>query len=213
MFYQTLVLELLPYDVKQSILDEIQSEKDLLQFALSSKGWCSLIIPNHLRYRSLRLDVDRPGIWSHLAQKAGLASRIRTVVLGPNFPGAFGATVDPVPFSPDICPEVEDPVHEKTDETRRSAPQDIQRAFANMTRLRTFQWLVRTDCEGLAPIHDAANAWHVFAGIQAAGSVKELYINDHDWRLFYPESADFKKADHPVSSRKSSSRLGSLTCF
>ena len=211
MVSQKSTIDLLPFDIKQLILDEIESEEALLQLALSSKGWCGLVIPNHLEYRSLRLDVDRPALWSHLAQKAGLASRIRTVVLGPNYPNVAIEGVEPWPFQPDICPRA--PIEERieaAEEPRRSCPKDVEQAFANMARLETFQWLVRTQpwdpatgTQGgipeLPPIHDEANAWSIFSGLQQSGSVKELYITDHDWRLFYRDSQDLQKPNYPVS--------------
>ncbi|KAH6896487.1 hypothetical protein BKA70DRAFT_1316601 [Coprinopsis sp. MPI-PUGE-AT-0042] len=196
MLSQTSALERLPYDIKQLILDEIESEKDLLNFALSSKNWCGLVVPNHLQYRSLRLDVDRPELWSHLAQKAGLASRIRTVVLGPNFPGPAIEGVDPTPFPPDIYPQVQNIGGGAAVNQRGSSPQDVQQAFANMTRLDTFQWMVRVrpwsllSDQQLSPIHDTANAWHI---LQVSKCTSLITTGGS----FIARNMDLKRKDHP----------------
>lgn len=72
----------LPFDLKDNILDLIEEPRHLISMALTSKDWLSMIIPNHLEYRQLR--VYWPGhqnFWAHLALRADLANNVRSLRL------------------------------------------------------------------------------------------------------------------------------------
>ena len=72
-------LDNLPFDIKDDIISFVDAPSDLLCLALASKEWTSLVIPNHIEYRELKVRVDHPEIWQHLATRADLAKNIRSV--------------------------------------------------------------------------------------------------------------------------------------
>ena len=74
-----LTLDNLPFDIKDDIISSMDAPSDLLCLALASKEWASMVIPNHIEYRELKVRVDRPEIWQHLATRADLAKNIRSV--------------------------------------------------------------------------------------------------------------------------------------
>ena len=70
----------LPFDLKDNILDFIEEPRHLISMALTSKGWSSMIIPNHLEYRRLRFCwPGRQDIWALLALRADLANNVRSL--------------------------------------------------------------------------------------------------------------------------------------
>jgi hypothetical protein len=75
----SLTLDNLPFDIKDDIISSIEAPIDLLRLALASKEWTSLVIPNHIEYRELKVRVDHPEIWQYLATRADLAKNIRSV--------------------------------------------------------------------------------------------------------------------------------------
>ncbi|KAF9051824.1 hypothetical protein BJ165DRAFT_1451510 [Panaeolus papilionaceus] len=70
-------LESLSIELKDKIISFIYSPSDLLQLALCSKLWCSLIIPNHIKYRIIRTRLDNPTLWKELATRRDLAQNVR----------------------------------------------------------------------------------------------------------------------------------------
>ncbi|KIM35416.1 hypothetical protein M413DRAFT_349826 [Hebeloma cylindrosporum] len=78
----SLALDHLPFDIKDDIISSVDASSDLLRLALASKEWTSMVIPNHIEYRELKVRVDcHVGIWKHLAARANLAKNIRSVHL------------------------------------------------------------------------------------------------------------------------------------
>jgi len=72
-------LDYLPFDIKDDIISFVDSTSDLLCLALVSKEWTSIVIPNHIEYRELKVHVNHPKIWHHLATRVDLAKNIRIV--------------------------------------------------------------------------------------------------------------------------------------
>jgi hypothetical protein len=75
----SLTLNNLPFDIKDDIISSVDATSDLLCLALASKEWASMVIPNHIEYRELKVRVNHPKIWQHLATRADLAKNIRSV--------------------------------------------------------------------------------------------------------------------------------------
>ncbi|KIJ48321.1 hypothetical protein M422DRAFT_106991, partial [Sphaerobolus stellatus SS14] len=67
----------LPIETLESIIDNIDTCKDLLNLALTCSQLKDLIIPNHIEYRYIRCDPYRRSLWIKLIQKPLLASHIR----------------------------------------------------------------------------------------------------------------------------------------
>ena len=76
-----ITIHTLPFDIKDHLLCLLDSPKDLLSFSLSSKEWATLIIPNHIEYRDLRIRANRLAVWKHLATRADLSKSIRSLWL------------------------------------------------------------------------------------------------------------------------------------
>ena len=75
----SLTLDKLPFDIKDDIISFVDATSDLLHLALASKEWASMVIPNHIKYRGLKVHVDHAEMWRHLATRADLAKNIRSV--------------------------------------------------------------------------------------------------------------------------------------
>lgn len=76
----------LPLELVQQILPEIDSLKDLLSLALTSRAFCALIIPDHLEYRVISAgDAESSTtspLWPHLVQISHLSRNIRALSIG-----------------------------------------------------------------------------------------------------------------------------------
>jgi hypothetical protein len=182
----------IPFDVKETILEQLDNENDLLQLALTNREWKALIIPFHIEYRTLRIQTerDRPEVWQHLAQNKYLASRIKAVILGHNFRASSRplATCD----EPDIYPRTFP--HAGNDQDIAKA---TRLAFANMASLETFYWSL----DYLSPkSEDLTKAYfrEVFEGLRMAGTVKHLTLTEQ--RRYGTKRCpdELKDANHPV---------------
>ncbi|KIJ44699.1 hypothetical protein M422DRAFT_132354, partial [Sphaerobolus stellatus SS14] len=71
----------LPVETLESIIDNIDRCKDLLNLALTCSQLRDLIIPNHIEYRYIRCDPYRRSLWTKLIQQPRLASNIRILDL------------------------------------------------------------------------------------------------------------------------------------
>ena len=74
-----LTLDNLPFDIKDDIISSVDATSDLLRLALANKEWASMVIPNHIEYRELKVRIDHAEVWQHLAARADLAKNIRSV--------------------------------------------------------------------------------------------------------------------------------------
>ncbi|KIJ55862.1 hypothetical protein M422DRAFT_103649, partial [Sphaerobolus stellatus SS14] len=66
----------IPLGILEEIIRQIDRPKDLLSFALACRTCCSLIIPYHLQFRTIRCDFYRPTLWKALAIRPILSSRV-----------------------------------------------------------------------------------------------------------------------------------------
>ena len=74
-------LQHLPIELIENIIDHIDSPKDLLPFALSSKSFHRLIIPNHLELRHICCHLCHESIWKLLVSTPSLAANVRTLTI------------------------------------------------------------------------------------------------------------------------------------
>ncbi|KIJ43389.1 hypothetical protein M422DRAFT_67876 [Sphaerobolus stellatus SS14] len=72
-------MEGLPNELLDKISEVMDSPKDLLALAMTSKMWCNLIIPNHLETRVVRAEGRRRVVWKFFAENPRLAAHIHTV--------------------------------------------------------------------------------------------------------------------------------------
>ncbi|KAF9451189.1 hypothetical protein P691DRAFT_663836 [Macrolepiota fuliginosa MF-IS2] len=124
----------LPAEILDAILSLIDAHDDILSFALAGRACASLAIPRHTEYRILRIRHLRPELWAHLAQRADLASFVAHVHISDSS----------VRLQPDRIPHtlIGPPGHQETrsPETEAVRVQNISKAIANMSSLRTFIW-------------------------------------------------------------------------
>jgi hypothetical protein len=64
-----------PSEILDHICSFVDSPKDILSFALTSKEVCQLAIPDHIEFRHLRCDIRRISLWKKLAELPAVASR------------------------------------------------------------------------------------------------------------------------------------------
>ncbi|KAH9477773.1 hypothetical protein JR316_0010002 [Psilocybe cubensis] len=70
----------LPFDVKEIILNLIDSPRDFASLALTSRDWASTIIPDYL-YRELSIPINHSTIWKVFAERPHLAKCTHTLRL------------------------------------------------------------------------------------------------------------------------------------
>ncbi|EAU87958.2 hypothetical protein CC1G_01605 [Coprinopsis cinerea okayama7 len=178
-------LDALPYDVKELILSALGSPKDLLRLALTSKSWKSLVIPHHIEYRLLRLDDHRPEVWKHLAEKRLLASRIRTVVLGPDYrllPGVGQSQSSLYPRTLLSTPTSEAAQIKDVQVVR----EDVLQALRNMTSLVSFSLHLEYDPEcPLQPLPgDPFAGKEIVQALKESKSLRKVSISDLGNKIF-----------------------------
>ncbi|KIJ52046.1 hypothetical protein M422DRAFT_157122, partial [Sphaerobolus stellatus SS14] len=70
-----------PIEIQDAILTMLDSPKDLLSFALTSKHFYTLIVPFHIQFRVIVCDLWCNSLWKRLAERPLLCSRIRILRL------------------------------------------------------------------------------------------------------------------------------------
>ncbi|KAG6906928.1 hypothetical protein DXG01_011354 [Tephrocybe rancida] len=127
-------LALLPREILNEILSELDQINDLLSLAFTSRANADLVIPEHTEYRRIRTRTPMPAMWAHLAQRADLARNIREVQLC--------ARQDYT--APDRFPvTLVDSSNHHDDELKRV--EHICAALGHMTMLTTFVWHYEPD--------------------------------------------------------------------
>ena len=136
-----------PVDIQHYILEEFDSPKDLLNLALASKSFYSLVVPHHIQFRILRCTIQKTDVWETLSTQKHVCARFRRLEVIPCvqaysedrqiYPSCLlkeptqGASVD---FASIIPPE--------ESETQCKAIVDtISVVCEYMTALHSFQWL------------------------------------------------------------------------
>lgn len=135
-------MDLLPFEIKESVLSEIDLRKDLLALSLTSSHWHSLVVPKHLHYRLIRCTLQEgTPIWSLLSNDKGLARNIRAIEL------IFSEKRTHMPNSPAFSPPLRlfPSMSKSPSTTVNEAPSVLAErllstALRNMSRLRCFQW-------------------------------------------------------------------------
>ncbi|KIJ50538.1 hypothetical protein M422DRAFT_103807, partial [Sphaerobolus stellatus SS14] len=68
-----------PVEIQDAILEMIDSPKDLLSFALTSKHFYGLIVPFHIQFRVIVCDLMCNSLWERISKRPHLCARIRTL--------------------------------------------------------------------------------------------------------------------------------------
>ncbi|GJJ14396.1 hypothetical protein Clacol_008660 [Clathrus columnatus] len=69
------------YTIWEEIANLLDSTKDLLSLALTCHTFKELIIPDHLYYRHLSIDIRMKSVWEFLERRPGLAKSVRSIKL------------------------------------------------------------------------------------------------------------------------------------
>ena len=126
-------LDNLPFDIKDYIISSLEAPSDLLCLALASKEWTSLIIPNHIEYRALKVRIDHPEIWQHLATRADLAKNIRSVRIMRQITGSRGPSSSTLTnFNEEATANLE---------SRERPSPEMLTALSNFKSLQRFTWI------------------------------------------------------------------------
>jgi len=136
-----------PLDIQQYIIESIDSPRDLLALALSSKHYHDLIVPYHIQFRTLRCSVQRTDIWAALSVKKYLCARFRTLEII-HCPHSRYWYSDIVPSCvvnrqsqarAPLCRIIPPPADEE-ERQRKAVIDDICVVCQSMTSLQSFRW-------------------------------------------------------------------------
>lgn len=122
----------LPPEIAEQILSDVDSCSDLLSVALVCRYLMSLVIPRQIEYRVLQIDINKPRIWAHLAERPDLACNIRKLVL--RMPLITSMSRHPVTL-------LEEGHFEMKAEDELTLIPVVCKAIQNMQRLEHFHWL------------------------------------------------------------------------
>ncbi|KIJ57351.1 hypothetical protein M422DRAFT_219252 [Sphaerobolus stellatus SS14] len=75
---------LLPVEILENIVLEVDRPLDLLSMALCNKALLSSIIPSHMEFRDIQCDLKTLSIWKKLIQRPFLARRLRKLIVTSN---------------------------------------------------------------------------------------------------------------------------------
>ena len=136
--HRTMSLMSLARETLEEIASNLDSHRDLISLALVSPAWKAIIIPRHSQYRVIRIRVDMPHLWAHLAQRADLARTIKAIHLYDEHDLS----------SPQIYPTTLVDAIERADEPMGVGPKEKEdrkirnmcQALRHMTELREFAW-------------------------------------------------------------------------
>jgi hypothetical protein len=71
-----------PPELLDHICSYVDSPEDLLSLSLTSKQFCSPVIPNHIEFRRIRCDIRRLSVWTRLAESPTLAAKFTSLEIG-----------------------------------------------------------------------------------------------------------------------------------
>lgn len=168
-------LSLLPLEVIEAFLSEIDQVTDLLSLAFTSQANASIIIPNHTEYRKIRIRTPMYAMWAHLAQRADLARNIREVQICAR---QDYTAPDRFPASPANNSFQDDDEENRID--------NLCTALKHMERLTTFVWQYEVDSKAglrtlnhrheemiLSSLCQAPNLRHLMLGGQCGAHVRD----------------------------------------
>ena len=135
----------LPIELLQDIISDIDSPRDLLCLALTSRPLCNQIIPHHIDFRYLKCSTLRPILWTFLYENPIYASRIREVRLIMESSSLFYLINPPGSINiprmlRDEVPEQEHPISLDQDESSYPDLHELIRALGKMVNLQKFFW-------------------------------------------------------------------------
>jgi len=133
-----------------------------------------MVIPNHIEYRELKIRINRPEIWQHLATRVDLTKNIRSVRIlghGTKSKEQFPSTLTNVTEEVEAKLPMEDP------------PPEMFTALSNCKSLRRFTWVGNAGSSVLPN-----SIFQILVGCQGLQEVKLWQVSpplDH----FTPESS------------------------
>lgn len=77
----TMSLASISTELLENIIGNIDLPIELLNLALTSRSFHSLIVPNHIQFRDIRCSINQRNLWKLLIEKPLLASNIRVLHL------------------------------------------------------------------------------------------------------------------------------------
>lgn len=176
-------MDILSFDATEHLLDSIDTTRDLLSLALTSRFWAELIIPRHIEYRKLHLDASdlHLPLWAHLAERKDLAKNIREVRMT-----NIGRSWERLPTT--LVPPVVLPLAEHQLEDRPDVV--FLRAFQNFEHLESFKWQCRCFVSFMDPHRN-----HQF--LQILSNAMHLSSLSLTWQWNIPRDETLRKP-HPV---------------
>ncbi|KIJ55859.1 hypothetical protein M422DRAFT_240485 [Sphaerobolus stellatus SS14] len=126
-------MENLPEELWDKIAEGLESCKDLLALALTSKYWCKVIIPNHLETRLVRADARRRVVWDFFVKNSLAASRVHSLDI-PRFPWR-----EKIPIRFLEASGIRFDVQTSLSTTIKKAVRMLRRALANMVNLQCLE--------------------------------------------------------------------------
>ncbi|KAH0582398.1 hypothetical protein H2248_010342 [Termitomyces sp. 'cryptogamus'] len=158
-------LSLLPPEIIELILSEIDQVPDLLSLAYTSRDNANIVIPNHTEYRKIRTRTPMPAMWFHLAQRADLSRNIREVQLCTRQDYT----------APDRYPVslVDSSLKEENEEERIN---NICTALRHMKRLTTFVWQYEADIKAGLRTLDHRHEDMILTSLSQAPNLRHLML-------------------------------------
>jgi len=186
----SLTLEHLPFDIKDDIISFVDSASDLLCLALASKEWTSMVIPNHIEYRELKVHVNHSKIWHHLATRVDLARNIRIVHImtqianrKERFPSTLTGCNEEAKANPELPA------------TEGLSP-EMFKALSNFNSLQRFTWIGEIGNVESSPLPDSifnilvqcqelqeVRLWQVLVPPRLDQIARESSVRDAKWAL------------------------------
>ncbi|KIJ36617.1 hypothetical protein M422DRAFT_260965 [Sphaerobolus stellatus SS14] len=165
-------------ELQDAVLDMVDSPKDLLSFALTSKHFHGHIVPYHIQFRVIVCDLKcGKSLWKLLAERPLLYSRIRDLRLIEIYSWDADASHS---FVLSDCPEVTYPKDPEI--TPGECVTNFKRIVPHLSSLTNFTWEPYK-----ADILWNATASAVFPGLRAWPKLQEfqLILTDIELNLLY----------------------------
>lgn len=190
----------LPDEIVEEIMSELDQHRDLVSFALASKTCADAVIPHHTQYRILRVRHTLPEMWAHLARRSDLARNIREVHIceRQNY-----SMPDRSPTT--LIDQTLDRSLENADETKRV--RNICQALTHMHQLRVFDWSWRDVAGQQRPTSHPSHENAVMTVATQLPTLETLRLNGKFALHALNSSLDTKSLAYPV---RSSYRLASI---
>jgi hypothetical protein len=184
-----------PSDILDRIYAFVESPRDILSFALTSKQVYFQVIPDHIEFRHLRCDLRRISLWKKLSELPAVASRFLSLEVIIEDGTDYGYPIFPTHsslfadrdetedvlfnWSPEYWSDSDDDDGQGQQEARKVVLAKCMQAFVSalqcMSGLSRFHWLVAQQQPSSA----------VFAALQKCPALKDVDIFPQDvWRPY-----------------------------